>query len=52
MDPALRELLRFGRRDGSEVVEAVIRLRRPGMLVPGGHHHLSVRHGSHVSVAD
>lgn len=35
MDPALRELVRRGRRAGGETVEAVIRLREPGLEIPG-----------------
>ena len=35
MDPALAELLRTGRAGGAGMVEAIIRLRRPGAPVPG-----------------
>ena len=35
MDPALRELLRAGEVAPDEVVEAIVRLRRPGLRVPG-----------------
>src|SRR4051812_25994559 len=35
MDPALRELLRLGSDAPAEVIEAIIRLRRPGLEIPG-----------------
>src|SRR3954454_13148704 len=35
MDPALRELLRRGGAPHDEVLEAIVRLRRPGLPVPG-----------------
>jgi subtilisin family serine protease len=35
MDPALRELLRIGSEPPEDVIEAVIRLRRPGLEIPG-----------------
>src|SRR3954447_21440396 len=35
MDPALRELLRRSGAAPDEVLEAIVRLRRPGLRVPG-----------------
>jgi hypothetical protein len=35
MDPALRELLRLGEGHPGEVIEAIVRMQRPGLQVPG-----------------